>query len=81
MQWSEGRQPERRGPVQALADLGGEARYNQLREHIMALTECSNPRDQPALVAAVARRESSKPAMSTADRHIAQLAIRPMRRS
>ncbi len=27
--------------TQALADLGGEARYNQLREHIMALTECS----------------------------------------
>src|SRR5215470_17226691 len=27
--------------TQALADLGGEARYNQLREHIMSFTECS----------------------------------------
>ena len=35
--------------TQALADLGGEARYNQLREHIMTLTECSKRTAQLAI--------------------------------
>src|SRR5436190_604165 len=35
--------------TQALADLGGEARYNQLREHIMSLTECSKRTAQLAI--------------------------------
>jgi hypothetical protein len=35
--------------AQALADLGGEARYNQLREHIMTLTECSKRTAQLAI--------------------------------
>src|SRR6266436_439086 len=38
--------------TQALADLGGEARYNQLREHIMALTECSKRTAQLAITEA-----------------------------
>ena len=32
-----------------MADLGGEARYNQLREHIMTLTECSKRTAQLAI--------------------------------
>src|SRR5215469_4487602 len=38
--------------AQALADLGGEARYNQLREHIMSLTECSKRTAQLAITEA-----------------------------
>jgi hypothetical protein len=38
--------------TQALADLGGEARYNQLREHIMTLTECSKRTAQLAITEA-----------------------------
>jgi AAA domain-containing protein len=38
--------------TQALADLGGDARYNQLREHIMTLTECSKRSAQLAITEA-----------------------------
>ena len=38
--------------AQALADLGGEARYNQMREHIMTLTECSKRTAQLAITEA-----------------------------
>jgi hypothetical protein len=38
--------------AQALADLGGEARYNQLREQIMTLTECSKRTAQLAIIEA-----------------------------
>lgn len=38
--------------TRALADLGGEARYNQLREHIMTLTECSKRTAQLAITEA-----------------------------
>ena len=38
--------------TQALADLGGQARYNQLREHIMTLTECSKRTAQLAITEA-----------------------------
>jgi hypothetical protein len=38
--------------TQALANLGGEARYNQLREHIMTLTECSKRTAQLAITEA-----------------------------
>jgi hypothetical protein len=37
---------------QALADLGAQARYNQLRQQIMTLTECSNRTAQMAITAA-----------------------------
>jgi hypothetical protein len=38
--------------TQALADLGGEARYNQLRQQIMMLTECSKRTAQLAITEA-----------------------------
>jgi hypothetical protein len=41
--------------TQALADLGGEARYNQLREDIMTLTECSKRTAQLAITEACQR--------------------------
>ena len=37
---------------QALADLGTQARYNQLRQQIMTLTECSKRTAQMAIAAA-----------------------------
>jgi len=43
------RKVERADVAQALADLGGEARYNQLREQIMTLTECSKRTAQLAI--------------------------------
>ena len=42
--------------TQALADLGGEARYNQLREQIMTLTECSKRTAQLAITAGLPAR-------------------------
>ena len=41
--------------AQALADLGDEARYNQLRERIMGLTECSKRTAQLAIAEACQR--------------------------
>jgi hypothetical protein len=38
--------------TQAMADLGGETRYSQLREHIMTLTECSKRTAQLAITEA-----------------------------
>jgi hypothetical protein len=38
--------------TQALVDLGGEARYNQLRQQIMTLTECSKRTAQLAITEA-----------------------------
>ena len=38
--------------TQALAGLGGEARYNQLREHLMTPTECSKRTAQLAITQA-----------------------------
>ena len=38
--------------TQALADLGEQARYNQLREQIMTLTECSKRTAQLAITEA-----------------------------
>jgi hypothetical protein len=35
-----------------VADLGGQARYNQLREQIMTLTECSKRTAQLAITEA-----------------------------
>ncbi len=46
------RKVERIDVTQALADLGGEARYNQLREQIMTLTECSKRTAQLAITEA-----------------------------
>jgi len=46
------RKVERTDVAQALADLGGEARYNQLREQIMTLTECSKRTAQLAITEA-----------------------------
>jgi hypothetical protein len=40
---------------QALAELGTEARYNQLRQQVMALTECSKRTAQLAIAAACQR--------------------------
>jgi hypothetical protein len=37
---------------QALTELGAQARYNQLRQHIMTLTECSKRTAQMAITAA-----------------------------
>ena len=41
--------------AQALADLGDEARYNQLRQRIMVLTECSKRTAQLAIAEACQR--------------------------
>ena len=38
--------------TQALTDLGGQARYNQLREQIMTLTQCSKRTAQLAIAEA-----------------------------
>jgi hypothetical protein len=46
------RKVDRADVTQALADLGGETRYNQLRQQIMTLTECSKRTAQLAITEA-----------------------------
>ena len=58
------RKVERADVAQALADLGGEARYNQLRQQIMTLTECSKRTAQLAITEACQQRW-----IATADGH------------
>jgi AAA domain-containing protein len=43
---------ERADVIQALTELGGQARYNQLRQHIMTLTACSKRTAQLAIAEA-----------------------------
>lgn len=47
-----GRKVDRADITQALADLGGQVRYNQLRQQIMTLTECSKRTAQLAITQA-----------------------------
>jgi hypothetical protein len=47
-----GRKVEKANVTQALANLGGQVRYNQLRQQIMLLTECSKRTAQLAIRAA-----------------------------